>query len=73
MNGTLPLEILDLGNLEAAKTVAGLEFGVLYALLALIFMQAPVFKKLPNRIEHLIRNMNLNVWDCIFLSLLFYI
>lgn len=47
----------------------GIELGVVYAFLALLFMQAPVFESMPNRVEKIVRDMRLNLWDCIFLSL----
>ncbi|MFM7661183.1 MAG: CPBP family intramembrane glutamic endopeptidase [Bacteroidota bacterium] len=46
----------------------GLEFGFVYGILAMLLLQAPLFEKLPNRIDHLVRSMNLNVGDAIFLS-----
>lgn len=47
----------------------GIELGVVYAFLALLFMQAPIFETMPNRVEKIVRDMRLNIWDCIFLSL----
>ena len=47
----------------------GIELGVVYAFLALLFMQAPIFESMPNRVEKIVRDMRLNIWDCIFLSL----
>ena len=32
-------------------------------------MNAPVFDKLPVRVETMVRNMKLSVWDCVFLSI----
>jgi len=43
--------------------------GVLYAFIALLVMTAPVFDKLPVRVETMVRNMKLTVWDCVFLSI----
>lgn len=51
------------------ETILGINLGVVYAFLALLFMGAPVFDKLPNRIEHLVRGMNLKWWDALFLSI----
>lgn len=47
----------------------GIELGVIYAFLALLFMQAPIFESMPNRVEKIVKDMHLNLWDCIFLSL----
>jgi membrane protease YdiL (CAAX protease family) len=46
----------------------GLQFGFVYGILAMLLLQAPVFDKLPNRIDDIVRLMNLNVGDAIFLS-----
>ena len=34
----------------------------------MVLLQAPLFEKLPNRIDDIVRSMNLNVGDAIFLS-----
>lgn len=47
----------------------GIMLGILYALIALWVMQAPVFEKLPVRVEKMVRDMKLNFWDCVFLSI----
>lgn len=47
----------------------GIELGVAYAFLALLFMQAPIFETMPNRVEKIVRDMRLTLWDCIFLSI----
>jgi hypothetical protein len=51
------------------ETILGINLGIVYALLALLFMGAPVFDKLPNRIENMVRSMRLNIWDALFLSI----
>ena len=65
----LPLSILDFASLQVKPVVYGLILGLAYAGLSLIFMQAKVFDKLPSRIEHVVKQMNLSVFDCIFLSI----
>lgn len=62
-------EFLQLENLINIKTAIGIEFGIVYAFLALLLLQAPVFDVLPNRMEIMIRNMNLTILDALFLSL----
>lgn len=69
LEGIEPLKILDLDNLDAYPLVIGILFGMLYAVLSLGFMQASVFQKLPTRVETLVQNMNLSIWDCLFLSI----
>ena len=65
----LPLSILDFSSFQVKPIVYGLILGLSYAGISLIFMQAKVFEKLPSRIEHVVKQMNLNVLDCIFLSI----
>lgn len=64
-----PSQLFQFERLSVFNVVIGLQLGIVYAFLALLFMQAPVFDKLPNRIERLIKDMKLTVFDCIFLSL----
>lgn len=61
--------MFDFKNLTFYKTILGVQFGVAYAFSALICMNSKFFKDLPTKVEDLVRNMNLNVFDCIFLSI----
>jgi membrane protease YdiL (CAAX protease family) len=61
--------ILRLDEIWQPQTILGVNLGITYAFLALLFMSAPVFDALPNRIENLVRSMNLTVIDALFLSL----
>ena len=63
------LELMQLENLSYLKLGLGIEMGILYAFLALLMMNAPVFDKLPVRVETMVKNMNLTILDCIFLSI----
>jgi len=65
----LPISILDLANFKIKPIFYGLILGLSYAGISLVFMQAKVFDKLPSRIEHVVKQMNLSVLDCIFLSI----
>lgn len=56
-------------NLTVFKVGIGIELGAIYAFLALLFMQAPVFETMPNRVEKIVKDMRLTIWDCVFLSL----
>ena len=69
VEGISPLEIFQLEKLTAYKLGLGLEVGALYAVFALAFMNAKVFRDMPTRIENIVKNMHLNLFDCIFLSL----
>lgn len=62
-------EIFQLENLNYLKLGIGIEIGILYAFIALLFMNAPVFDKLPTRVETIVKNMNLSILDCVFLSI----
>jgi membrane protease YdiL (CAAX protease family) len=64
-----PIAVVELEHLDIVPVTFGLMLGYVYALIALLFMQSPVFDPLPNRVEHLVRRMNLSVFDCIFLSI----
>lgn len=68
MEGITPAEIFQWDRLGVFELGLGIEVGLLYAWLALAFMTAPVFDKLPTRVENIVRGMNLNFWDCVFLS-----
>lgn len=62
-------DFLQLELIINIKTAIGIEFGIIYAYLALLLLQAPVFDVLPNRLEVMIQNMNLTIMDALFLSL----
>ena len=66
--GIGPWEVLELDRLNAYTLGIGMEVGALYAWLALGFMNARVFKDIPTRVEDVVKNMRLNIIDCIFLS-----
>ena len=68
VNHISPWKILDFERFTALNIGLGLEFGFVYGILAMLLLQAPLFEKLPNRIDHIVRSMNLNVGDAIFLS-----
>lgn len=69
VEGILPEQLLNLESLTAYNLGLGIELGILYAILALFLMNARVFKKMPSRIEQVVRNMKLSIWDCFFLSI----
>ncbi len=66
---TLPITVLELENFNVKPILYGLIIGLAYAGISLLFMQAKVFEKLPSRIENIVKQMNLSVIDCIFLSI----
>ena len=64
-----PFKIFELDRLGLTEIGLGFLLGILYAILALQVMKLSVFQQLPNRIERLVSQMKLTVWECIFLSL----
>lgn len=69
LEGTSFIELLQFENFTYLKFGVGVEIGILYAFIALLLMNAPVFDKLPVRVETMVKNMKLSVWDCVFLSI----
>lgn len=47
----------------------GLLFGGVYAFIALLMLKSKVFDSMPNRIERIVREMKLNLFDAIFISI----
>lgn len=66
--GVSLFEVFDLAHLSVYPVAIGWIIGALYAYFALIFMQSEVFDNAPVNIERIIRRMNLNIWDCLFIS-----
>lgn len=56
-------------NFTVFKIGIGIQLGAVYAFLALLFIQAPIFENMPNRVDKIVRDMHLNWLDCVFLSL----
>lgn len=67
--GISPWELLQLDRYNSFNIGLGLMFGVYYAIFATILLESHVFKALPNRIEPIIKQMNLKWYDCLFLSI----
>ena len=63
------IEFLSLSDFKVIPIVYGLCLGIFYGFIAYLFMQAPFFEKVPVKINHLVRDMKLNVRDGLFLSL----
>ncbi len=67
--GISPIEILQLDKIGIIEIGYGLELGVVYAFLAMALMSAPVFDGMSVRVEQLVKNLKLNFFDCLFLSI----
>ena len=61
-------EFLELSSFTIIPVGYGLMFGLSYAFLALLFMDAPIFDSLGNRMEHLMKQLKLTVVKGLFLS-----
>lgn len=62
-------EFLQFDNIKTVPIVYGLEFGIIYAFLAIILLKAPVFEQIPLKIDQMVKDLKLNFIDAIFLSL----
>jgi hypothetical protein len=68
LEGITPFDILKLGVNWSRNIAYGCGVGITYAAFALIVLQAPIFKKVPLKVTDLVRKLNLNFWDALFLS-----
>lgn len=67
--GTYWQQFLDLEHINAIAIGYGIEFGIAYAFIAFLFMKAPIFEFLPNKVDRILNNLPLTYLDGIFLSL----
>ena len=63
------LEFIQIENIKILPIGLGLQFGIIYAFIAYLFMQAPFFDKIPTKIDKIIGELNLKIYQGIFLSL----
>ena len=62
-------EFLEVKNMHLVSIGFGLEFGFAYAFIAYLFMKAPFFDQLPNRVDRMMDQLPLTYADGIFLSI----
>jgi membrane protease YdiL (CAAX protease family) len=62
------VDFISLSDFKPVPIVYGLQFGVVYAFIAYLFMKAPFFDKIPVKVNKLVQNMKLSVVDGLFLS-----
>jgi hypothetical protein len=62
-------EFFDVQNIKLISIGYGLELGFAYAFIAYLFMKAPFFEQLPNRVDRIIDQLPLTYADGIFLSI----
>ena len=61
-------DFIDLESYSVLHLFLGLELGIVYGFISYLFVKSPFFEKIPNRIDHLVKAMNLKVHHGIFLS-----
>jgi membrane protease YdiL (CAAX protease family) len=59
---------LHLDEIALIPIAYGLEFGIVYAFLAILILKAPIFEKIPLQIDKLVKDLRLTYFDAIFLS-----
>jgi hypothetical protein len=62
-------EIIEKDTFKALPILYGLEFGIIYAFAATLLLKAPIFDRVPLKMEKMIRSLNLSVPEALFLSL----
>ena len=62
-------DFFQVKNFKSIPILYGLEFGIVYAYIAILLLKAPIFDRIPLKFEHAIKAMNLNYIDGFFLSL----
>lgn len=67
-NEVLFTEFLQVNRIEIIPLVYGLQIGFVYAFIAYLFMKAPFFDQLPNKVDRIIDQLPLTYADGIFLS-----
>jgi uncharacterized protein len=66
--GTSLMQFFQFQKLEFISIGYGIQVGFVYAFIAYLFMKAPFFEKLPNRVDRIIDQLPLTYADGIFLS-----
>lgn len=69
VEGITWMDVIAFDQLKFTPVFYGLLFGTAYAVLAIYFLKFPLFKKIPNKVEDLVRAMKLSPLDAFFLSL----
>lgn len=60
---------LQLENIKLIPIAYGIEFGIIFAFLAILILKSPIFKTIPLPIDGLVKDLKLNYFDAVFLSL----
>jgi len=69
LEGWSLIDFFAFGDLKSVALGYGIEMGIIYAFLATIILAAPIFQEVPLKMDDLIRSMNLNYLDALFLSI----
>jgi membrane protease YdiL (CAAX protease family) len=62
------VEFLAFDKINPVAIGYGLEFGIIYAFIAYLLMNAPFFDRVSSRMDHLIASLKLKIWQGLFLS-----
>ena len=68
INDATFIDFLNIKSYSILHLFLGLELGVVYGFISYLFVKSPFFEKLPNRIDDLVKAMNLKVRHGLFLS-----
>ena len=60
---------LELETFSFYNVSFGIAVGILYALFAIMVMKTSIFRRIPLKIDELVRSLHLNLGDALFLSL----
>jgi hypothetical protein len=63
-----PWKVLAFDSFWSGKTLLGLEFGILYAFIAMLAFENKWIQREISKQQHLIRDLHLNLFDKVFLS-----
>lgn len=62
-------KFLQVQNIQIVPIGLGLQFGIFYSVISYLLMRAPFFDKVPTKIDKIIGELNLKIYQGIFLSL----
>ncbi|MFN5911960.1 MAG: CPBP family intramembrane glutamic endopeptidase [Bacteroidota bacterium] len=68
IDGIQPIQLIEPANFNWQMILLGIEFGICYALISLLLIRLPIFRKLPMQVEKMVKNMKLSVPEGIFIS-----
>ncbi len=67
--GITVIDFLHFDQFQLIPVAYGIYFGICYAVLAILLLQSPIFETIPLPVTKVMRELNLNWKDAVFLSL----